>query len=176
MSQRTQQVVDQEEDEFTKYSEVAERIAKKTAPGEKNKDLVRGLSDASGVVDDVMSDLNNWVEFVDVRVFRGKVIGIPCRYRWTIKRWVSNDMDSWLVENGWNRLAHLKADSKDHRDDEMEARYHKDFGDWDVFINVYVLFTEDVFDMLSGTESITGEDDSGDKSHMEAIREMKRSG
>lgn len=175
MSQRTEQIVGQEEDGFTKYSEVAKRIAKKTAPGEENKDLVRGISDAGVVVDDVMSDLNNWVEFVDVRVFRGEVIGIPCRYRWTIKRWVSNDMDSWLVENGWNRLAHLKADSREHKDNEMEARYHKEFNGWDVFVNIYVEFTEDVFDQLGDTDRVTGGSVDKDKSHMDAVREMKRS-
>lgn len=169
----------EEEDEFKRYSEVVERITEKTIPGVDNSTLVDSISGLPDVVDDVISDLNNWVEVVDVRVFRGKVVGIPMRYRWTIKRWASSDMDKWLLDNGWDKLAHLKADSKEHRDNEMEARYYKKFGDWDVFVNIYVEFTEDVFKALeeSGgkiTNPNGGESDSTED-HLEAIRRMRRS-
>lgn len=175
MSGSAEQIGVESDGEFKRYSDVAERIAKKTAPGVSNRYFVNSLSDASAVVDEVADDLNNWVEFVDVRLFRGNVMGIPCRYRWTIKRWVSNDMDTWLNKNGWNRLPHLKADSRSHKDNEMEARYYKEFDGWDVFVNIYVEFTEDVFEEMGDENEIGRKASEQDKDHIEAIREMKRS-
>jgi hypothetical protein len=169
----------EEEEEFKRYSDVVERIASKTIPGRDNSAIVNSLGDASGVVDSVLEDLNNWVEIVDVRVFRGNVIGIPMRYRWTIKRWSSSDMDKWLLDNGWDKLAHLKADSKEHKDNEMEARYYKEIDGWDVFVNIYVEFTNDVFKALEeNSNKVTGlGDGKQDKTedHLEALKRMRRS-
>ena len=126
----------------------AQRIAQDTAPGKRNSVVLHELEDVHSVVDSFIEELNNWVEIIDVRTYRNKKIGIPCRYRWTIKRWVVNDMDQWLVDNGWMKNAHLRADSKEHRKNEMEARYSKEIEGYTVYANIYVEFTEDVFDSL----------------------------
>ena len=169
----------EEEGEFKRYSDVVERIASKTIPGRDNSAIVDSLEEASGVVDSVLGDLNNWVEIVDVRVFRGNVIGIPMKYRWTIKRWSSSDMDKWLLDNGWDKLAHLKADSKEHKDNEMEARYYKKVNGWDVFVNIYVEFTNDVFKALeeNGSKITSPRDEQSDSTedHLEALKRMRRS-
>ncbi len=177
--QETEQLLEEEDGEFKTYSEVAERIAAKTLPGDGNEALVNSVGEASDVMDDVVSDLNNWVEVIDARIFRGKVLGMPCRYRWTIKRWADSDMDKWLIDNGWEKLPHLMADSRQHEDNEMEARYYKKFGEWDVFVNIYVEFTEDVFEALSENSSkipgIGPDDVEETDDHLEAMKRMRRS-
>jgi len=178
-SEETEQFLSEEDDEFERYSDIAERVALKTIPGDDNDRLVSNVSEAGNILDKVLDDLNNWFELVDIRIFRGKVIGIPCRYRWTIKRWVGNDTDKWLIDNGWDNLAHLKADARSHKDNEMEARYHKNFGDWDVYANFYVEFTEDVFEALDGgsskIESMASDKGENEDSYLDAIKEMRRS-
>lgn len=177
MSANEQELV--REGEFKTYSEVVERIAEKTIPGSDNSELVESVGGLPDVLEEIIDDLNNWVEIVDVRVFRGKVIGIPMRYRWTIKRWANSDMDRWLLDNDWDNIAHLKADSRKHEDNEMEARYYKEFGEWDVFVNIYVEFTEDVFNALEENSVNTIERErSGEvdrDEHLDAVKRMKRS-
>jgi hypothetical protein len=128
--------------------EVAERIAGNTIPGRSNSKVVNNIRGVDEVVQSFIEDINNWFEIVDVRVYRDGKIGLPCRYRWTIKRWASNDMDQWLMDNGWELLHHRKADSKEHRSNEMEARYRKEIEGREVYANMYVEFTEDVFEAL----------------------------
>ena len=88
-------------------------------------------------------------------------------------------MDKWLIDNGWEKLPHLMADSRQHEDNEMEARYYKKFGEWDVFVNIYVEFTEDVFEALSENSSkipgIGSDDVEETDDHLEAMKRMRRS-
>lgn len=140
----------------TDEEEIAEKIAKDTVPGTNNRDVVVELAEsAQAVYAAVLEDLNNWVEIVEVKYHGDRIIGIPCRYRWTIKRWVSNDMDEWLLSNGWSHMPHLKADSEKHRPNELEARYVKQFGDYDVYVNIWVPFTDDVFEAINEGEDLT---------------------
>ncbi len=155
--------------------DAARRIAGNTIPGEDNGEFPSSLSDAAGVVDDFIEETNNWFEIVDVRVYRGDEIGLPCRYRWTIKRWVSNEMDSWLMSNGWERIAHLKADSREHRDNEMEARYRKEIDGYTVHLNAYVEFTSDVFRaMKNGNPIKRAEEQRQRKERAEKFLQEKR--
>lgn len=157
--------------------EVAERIAGNTIPGRSNSEVVNNIRGVDEVVQSFIEDVNNWFEVVDVRIYRGGEVGVPCRYRWTIKRWASNDMDQWLMDNGWELLHHRKADSKEHRSNEMEARYRKEIEGRQVYANIYVEFTEDVFEALQGGQAIKSAEEKarrGEKA--EDILSEKRSG
>lgn len=140
--------VTEERDDVVNPSEISERIAEDTAPGKTNYPLIHSVEDVPQILEKVMDELNNWVEFLDVRVYRDEHIGIPCRYRWTIKRWAKNDMDQWLMDRGWESVGHLRADSRDHEPNELEARYRKRIDGYMVNVNIYVEFTEDVFERL----------------------------
>lgn len=147
-------IVDRLPEEFEEESEeisIAERVAKDTVPGLSNEEFIDLLSVSDNVVKQVINDLNNWFEIVQVHSFRERKIGIVMRYRWTIKRWVQNDMDDWLIDRGWELLPHLKADSRDHKENEMEARYRKEFNGVMVYVNLYVQITNDVFEALQKT-------------------------
>jgi hypothetical protein len=150
---------------------VAGNIASHTVPGKDNDYFIESCRELCEVLESFRSDTNNWFEIVDVRVFRGKNIGLPCRYRWTVKRWVVNEMDKWLLENGWDRIAHLKADSRDHKPNEMEARYRKEFDGYTVYCNFYVEITEDVFEALNEGKPI--ENARGVKQRAENIRKLR---
>lgn len=134
--------------------ERAKQVAKDTIPGGSNRERILDIAESVEVVHEaIVEDLNNWVEIVEVRNLGGKRIAVPCRYRWTIKRWADNEMDMWLLKNGWDRIAHRKADSHEHEDYEMEARYRKEFDGWYVYVNIWVPFTEDVFEALEKNKS-----------------------
>lgn len=138
------------------------RLAQRTLPGRSNEDIIRNMKGMDRVVEAAVNDLNNWVEVIDVRLHRDLKVGIPMRYRWTIKRWVANNMDQWLMNNGWEDMPHLKADSREHEPNELEARYRKEFGDYLVHVNIYVPFTDDVFEALNNSGG------------MEKVEEVKR--
>lgn len=132
--------------------EIAESVAKSTVPGRSNDPVIDGLRFSPKVVEDVIDDLNNWFEVVDVRVYNDVHIGIPMRYRWTIIRWADNDMDQWLMDNGWEQLPHLNADSRTREEDELEARYRKVYRGVVVDTNFLVKFPERVFRKLKGED------------------------
>lgn len=131
---------------------LVESIAKRTVPGSSNQHLIKGLDSARGVLPDVIDDLNNWFEIVDVRIYNDRHIGIPMRYRWTIIRWADNGMDQWLIDRGWEQLPHLNADSRTREEDELEARYRKEFNGVVVDANFLVKFPERVFRKLNGED------------------------
>jgi len=135
--------------ERDKQEGITSRIASLTIPGESNDDVLNTVEAAAEVLPEYIEQMNNWVRVLDVRCIKGGQIAIPARYRWTIKRWAKNDMDGWMLDNGWSLEHHLKADSRQHRDNELEARYKKEINDWPVYTNIYVPFTEDVFEELS---------------------------
>lgn len=137
-----------ESEDVQELSDIAERIAGDTAPGKTNAALINNIRDVPLILNKVVEELNNWVEFIDVRVYRDGHIGIPCRYRWTIKRWAKNDMDGWMYSKGWEPVGHLRADSRDHESNELEARYRKEIDGYMVNVNIYVEFTEDVFQKM----------------------------
>ena len=155
--------------------ETANRIASQTVPGRSNTDIIEGLHDIPDVVDGFLEQTNGWFEILDVRVYRDDSIGIPCRYRWTIKRWAHNDMDQWLQDNGWELLPHLKADSKEHNENEMEARYRKEIKGYYVYANFFVEFTNDVFEALQEGIDIKPEPEmGGTRDKMDKIRQRVR--
>lgn len=125
--------------------EIANRISRETVPGPENDWLQDGIVSASQIMPLVVEDLNNWFYAIDLRVLDDTHIGIPMRYRWTIIRWAKNDMDSWLDNNGWNHVPHLNADSRTRQENELEARYRKNYGDITVDCNFLVEFPEVVF-------------------------------
>lgn len=147
--------------------ELAEKIVRETAPGPSNEDLFNGLEVASILVPAVIDDLNNWFNILDVRILGERHIGIPMRYRWTIIRWANQDMDSWLLDNGWEDYAHLNADTDSREPNEMEARYRKEYDSVTVDANFLVEFPEIVFDKMNDRDV----EDVQKKKHME---EMKR--
>lgn len=151
--------------------ELVERIARNTVPGRSNDHLVDGLESARDILPDVIDDLNNWFEIVDVRVYSDVHIGVPMRYRWTIIRWAENDMDQWLMDNGWEHLPHLNADSRTRQENELEARYRKEFSGVVVDSNFLVRFPERVFRKLNGEELDRIRED---KEKEEAKKERKR--
>lgn len=124
---------------------MAERLASLTIPGESNDEIFKALEAAPSVAKAFESDLNNWVKILDVRIRNDGKIAIPARYRWTLKRWAGNDMDQWLVDNGWQNEAHLLADSRQHRPNELEARYKKKIAGWWVYTNIFVPVTDETF-------------------------------
>lgn len=123
----------------------AERLASMTIPGKSNDDVLDALEAAPAVARAYQDDLNNWVRILDVRTRNDGKFGIPARYRWTLKRWAENDMDQWMLDHGWQDEAHLLADSRQHRPNELEARYKKKFGDWWVYTNIFVPVTDETF-------------------------------
>jgi hypothetical protein len=157
--------------------QVSRQIAEDTSPGLRNSDIVASIGTSQKAVRDFIVDTNNWFEVVDVRVYRDDSVGIPCRYRWTIKRWVQNDMDSWLKDNGWVLAPHRRADSKEHEDNYMEARYKKQYGDITVYANFWVEFTEDVFDALQKGNAIKAAKQNRERSKkIDRLRGLKRGG
>lgn len=134
--------------------DIADRLSRSTVPGKRNVDIINSITESADVVGEAIRELNNWVEVVDVRIYRGKKIGIPCRYRWTIRRWAENSMDAWMMENGWMKNNHLMGDSRDHEANESEHRFSKEFGGWTVYVNIWVEWTDDVFDELNGRGGI----------------------
>lgn len=122
--------------------------ARRIVPGKENKQFPDQLRDTAEIVEQVKDDLNNWIEVIDVRLYRNKKIGIPCNWRWTIKRWVAHGMHEWLIDSGWTRENHRRADSYEHEDHELEARYKKEYSGYTVYVNFHVEFTEDVFRKL----------------------------
>lgn len=129
---------------------IVDQIARDTIPGRSNQPFIEGLENAPEIVQDVLGDLNNWVEIMDVRIYSTEEMGIPCRYRWSIIRWTENDMDTWLEDHGWEHMPHLRADSRNRNPNDLEARYRKQFDDVMVNINVHVEIPEVVFDALEG--------------------------
>lgn len=152
-------------------SGVAEKIGSTTVPGKSNRDVIEGMRDGAEVVEAYLEDLNNWVVIVDARVRDDGSFGIPARYRWTIKRWAKNDMDGWLEEHGWNNLNHLKADERRRERHEMEARYMKELAGYEVYTNIWVPWTEDVFDRLQkrGSNFTPGNKEYGGEAAMEIM-------
>jgi len=126
----------------------AKELARDTPPGKPNSTFIENIGGVEGAVEKVVDELNNWIQIVDVRLHRDRKIGIACKYRWTIKRWAHHDMDQWLHDNGWEIMPHRKADSYEHRDNEMEARYRKEIDGYLVHVNIHVEFTNDVFEAL----------------------------
>lgn len=152
------------------------KLAAETVPGRDNTHFMEGMGEISDVVTKFVLDTNNWFEIIDVRYYRDNYIGIPCRFRWTIKRWASNDLDSWLKSEGWVLDPHRRADSYEHKDHEMEARYKKRFGDYVVAANMYVEFTEDVFRRMNSDEYVETVEEKKEKSAtLEEIRDHLRS-
>lgn len=131
-----------------KLDAVSERLAGMTIPGESNEGLFDDLEDAADVARAFQGELNNWVEILDVRVRNDGKVGIPCRYRWTLSRWAENDMDQWLMDHGWEQVAHLYADSRQHRSNELEARYRKRIEGKMVYTNIFVPVTDKTFRAL----------------------------
>jgi hypothetical protein len=155
--------------------ERSREIARKTAPGKNNDEILRTLDDCGQVVKRFNDMTNGWFEIIDVRSYRNDRIGIPCRYRWTIKRWAATDMDQWLKDNGWELIAHLKADSREHEDDEMEARYRTEINGYKVYANFYVKFPDDVFKALEeGRETIPFSRGQQYSQAVEELRKIKR--
>lgn len=155
--------------------EVAEYIARQTVPGSRNTPMYEGLQRAVDVVPTVIQDLNNWFEIVDVRVLGEDHIGIPMRYRWTIIRWANQDMDQWLEDHGWEDMAHLNADSRTRQENELEARYRKQFGDVVVDCNFLVFFPDEVFEALSRDDIDNAKRKKRRKASLEEIIEQRRS-
>lgn len=152
------------------------KLSSDTFPGKDNVKFMEGMGELSDVVTRFVLDTNNWFEIIDVRLYRDNYIGIPCRFRWTIKRWANNDIDSWLKRNGWILDPHLRADSREHEDHEMEARYIKEYGDYTVAANMYVEFTEDVIRKMQNKGYYNKvEEKKREKATLEEIRDHLRS-
>lgn len=156
----------QEQEFTTREEEIADRIASSTIPGTSNSGVFEGLEKAKRVAQLVENDLNNWIKIIDFRVYSDSVMSICADYRWTIYRWASNDMESFMAENDWVVMPHRLADSHDRDENEMEARYRKKFGDVWVYINIHVLFPDRAFRELNGKESY-------EKMKQKRIREKK---
>jgi len=155
--------------------EISDRIARNTMPGDTNEQFISTICEAEEAVRKMDEDLNSWFEILDVRIYPRRVIGVPARFRWTIKRWVHHDMDQWLLDNGWEWIAHRKADSDEHEENEMEARYRKDFEGFGVHCNFYVEFTEDVFESLEHGDYIHRADmEEKRRERVEEMREERR--
>jgi hypothetical protein len=133
--------------------QIADSIVSSTIPGSSNSGIFDGLQRASRVAELVEDDLNNWVDILDVRVYGENIISICSEYRWTIYRWASHDMEDYMQDNGWQVEPHRLADTHLREEDQMEARYKKQFGDTWVYINILVLFPERAFDELNAEES-----------------------
>ena len=130
------------------FESVEEQLVRDTYPGEDNEQFKDGIVTAAAIFPAVVEDLNDWFYAMDVRVLDKEHLGIPMRYRWSIVRWAEQDMDSWLESHGWTDMAHLNADNRDRREDEMEARYRKEYGDVTVDCNFLVHFPPEVFRKL----------------------------
>jgi hypothetical protein len=129
--------------------ELVGQVVRDTFPGPDNERIEDGMVNALGVFPVVVQDLNDWFYAVDLRVYDEDHIGIPMRYRWTIIRWAHNDMDHWLEKNGWTDAPHRNADSRTRRNDELEARYRKEYAGVQVDCNFLVHIPEVVFDKLN---------------------------
>lgn len=132
--------------------ELVDDLVRSTIPGGSNQPYYDGLDRATDLVPFVLDDLNNWFEIVDVRIYDDDHIAMPMRYRWSIVRWAENDMDQWLMDNGWEDLAHLNADSRTRQENEIEARYRKEFDGVTVDCNFIVLFPDVVFRKMNGED------------------------
>lgn len=171
MSETPEGLVEDEGD----IERLGEATKRATIPGRENAPLVNTADDLPDVLEAFVADTNNWFEVLDVRVYRNDNIGIPARWRWTIKRWVVNDMDQWLVDNGWSNIPHLKADSREHEERELEARYRKEFHGYQVWANFYVEFTDDVFEAMKKGRPIEGARQNRERREkIGEVREMKR--
>jgi len=129
--------------------ELAEEVVRSTYPGPDNDTFKTGLRNAFTVFPVVVEDLNDWFYPVDVRVHDEEHVAMPMRYRWTIIRWAESQMDSWLERNGWEDFAHLNADTRKRRNDELEARYRKQYGGVTVDCNFLVYMPPEVFEALN---------------------------
>jgi len=148
---------------------------RRIVPGKENKQFPKKLEDAAKIVPQVKDDLNNWVEIIDVRTYRNDKIGIPCKWRWTIKRWAAQDMDNWLMKTGWTRENHRRADSYDHEDNELEARYKREYSGYTVYINIHVEFTDEVFEALEDQGGVKkARRERNKQKKLEEIIEMRR--
>lgn len=145
-------IQEQLEDVEIEAEGLADKLARNSIPGKSNRPVFDGLETAAEIVPEVIEDLNNWFEIVDVRIYNRNHIAIPMRYRWSIIRWARNDMDNWLMERGWKDMAHLNADSRRRIDNEMEARYRKNFDGIVVDTNFLVEFPDVVFRKLNGED------------------------
>lgn len=136
-----------------RVEDIAEEITRSTYPGPENDGVKRGLMKANAVFPVVVEDLRDWFYAVDVRVYGEDHIGIPMRYRWTIIRWAQQDMDHWLESHGWEDAPHRNADSYSRREDELEARYRKEYSGVTVDCNFLVHIPRVVFEKLNENSS-----------------------
>lgn len=162
LSEDEQEVVEKITEE-----ELVERIAQQTVPGPSNDDYFRGLELAHLLMPAIIDDLNNWFNIVGVRILGERHISFIARYRWTIIRWARQDMDSWLMNKGWEDHAHLNADTRDREVNEMEARYRNQYDSVTVDANFLVEFPEIVFEKLN-------DEDVEDAKKRKHERKMKR--
>ena len=146
MSSQKQKLTDKER-------EVADRVASATIPGTSNMGIFKGLQKAVKVSQLVEDELNNWIDIIDARVYGENMMSIAAKYRWTIYRWASNDMEGYMSDNGWDVDPHRLADSHTREENQMEARYRKEFDDMWVYINILVLFPDRAFKELNAKES-----------------------
>lgn len=132
--------------------ELVDSIVRGTVPGESNEKFNDGIDNASDIVPVVMDDLNNWFEIVEVRVINRDHISIPMRYRWTIIKWSNSDMDQWLIDRDWDLIHHRNADTRFREENELEARYRKEFDGITVDANFLVEFPDIVFRKINGDD------------------------
>lgn len=166
--QRIRQLARESQSSTPTEEELAEVVTKRTIPGKDNDPYFEGLEAASRVVPKVVDGLNNWFEIVHVSVYGPDHIGIPMKFRWTMEKFSKARLHDWILEEGWEIIHHLNADTRERVDHEMEARYRKEVDGVTVDVNLIVEFTEDVFDAL-GAEAV----DRGRK-RQESKEEKKR--
>jgi len=169
---RKEQLIEEARESF-KEEEIANSLATSTTPGLSNTSVFEGLSKAEDIARAVEDDLNNWIDIIDFRVYRKDKMSIACKYRWTIIRWAENDMDSWLMDNGWTIDAHRLADSYDRDEDQTEARYRKEFDGVTVYANILVDFPNAVFEELEGNNTVERKREKLEQEENQQNRKMK---
>jgi hypothetical protein len=150
--------------------EIADKVVASTIPGSPNTGIFEGIRKAEGVLSAVQRDLNNWIDILDFRVYGENMMSVCAEYRWTIYRWGSNDMQDFMLDQGWTIEHHRLADTHLRDEDQMEARYKKKFGDVWVYINILVYFPERAFRELNGEEAV----DEVKQKKMERKREIEK--
>ena len=170
-SKRVERLIDEVDEEISDQ-EVIDNIVRATVPGTENTGIFKGLEKAEAIARIVENDLNNWIDIIDFRVYGENLMSIACEYRWTIVRWAENDMDEWLQNNGWHLDAHRLADTHQRDENQMEARYKKEYeGTW-VYVNILVDFPERVFDVINEEETL---EEAERRKNMQKQRKERRS-
>lgn len=134
--------------------ERARDVERASIPGRDNQYSLSMLESARDVVEQFIEETNDWFEIEKVHVYPENKVGITAKFRWTIERFVSAEVEDVIMDAGYGVAPHLEANWRDVQPNEIEYRARKQEGGVRVFVNLLIEMTDRAFDSLDEQEPI----------------------